>query len=145
MTPAVPRRLITVSSSGVVNERHRYESWYVNGVGAVSTLFGLALAIAPARTAAALGWGAPRARCIRALGIADLGLGAALLTSGRPARWMITRAALNAGLAGVYWHALRSTSPTPRRALTGLVALSSLTVADALAARWLRRVGCPDA
>ena len=106
-------------------------------VGWVSLGMGLALMLAPRASAASLGWG-DRKLLARAVGVADLIVGPALLLSRSRARWMVARASMNAALSAVYAWTLATGTPRPRRAFGGVVGMSVLTLVDYFLARRLR-------
>ena len=99
-----------------------------NAVGLVTLGFGVALTVAPRRSREVLGMGV--ALPARAVGVADLVIGSALLF-GRPRwPWMASRAALNAVLAESYRSEASKPDRSPR-AHSGALAMSALTVVDA--------------
>ena len=108
-------------------------------VGWISLGMGLALTLAPRASAASLGWGG-RVRLARAVGVADLIVGPALLWGRSRARWMLVRALMNAVLSAVYAWVLAIDTPRPGRALGGAVGMSALAVTDYLLARRLASV-----
>jgi len=102
-----------------------------DAAGVVTVAIGAALALWPARTAAALGLGSRRGQA-RAIGLADLALGPGLLL-GRPRwPWMAARAALNLVIARQYRAQLGISQL--RRTSAGATAMSVLTVVDAAVA-----------
>jgi mannose-6-phosphate isomerase-like protein (cupin superfamily) len=108
-------------------------------VGWVSLGMGLALTLAPRASAASLGWG-DRMRLTRAVGVADLIVGPALLLSRSRARWMLARALMNVVLSAVYAWVLATGTPRPGRAAGGIVGMSVLALTDYLLARRLRNI-----
>ncbi|MDP8951532.1 MAG: cupin domain-containing protein [Actinomycetota bacterium] len=108
-------------------------------VGWVSLGMGSALTLSPRSSAASLGWG-DRTRLARAVGVADLIVGPALLLSRDRAQWMLARALLNVAISGVYAWSLTTGTPRRGRALGGMVGMSALTVIDYLLAQRLRSV-----
>ena len=113
-------------------------------VGGVSLGIGLALAFAPRSSAAALGWG-DRGNLARAVGVADLIIGPALLLGRGRAQWMLARALLNAALSVVYAWILATGTPRRDRALAGLLGMSTPTFTDYVLVRRLRSVRCRGA
>ncbi|QIN83394.1 hypothetical protein GBA63_12665 [Rubrobacter tropicus] len=109
-------------------------------IGWVSLGFGVALTLAPLRSAAFLGWG-DREVPARVIGLADLIVGAGLLLDRRRSGWMLARAVLNAALAAVYALALAEETPPRTRARGGLVSMICLTTFDYSLSRLLRKAG----
>ena len=109
-------------------------------VGWVSLGMGLALTLAPRRSAILLGLLGrdERVGLARAVGVADLVIGPALLLSRYRARWMLARAILNAVIALIYARdarALKNRTPWRKRAVGGAVGMSVLTLTDYFLAR----------
>lgn len=101
------------------------------GAGAGTLIIGLALVIAPDRTAALLVLH-PGRRRTRLIGCLDLVLAPGLLTDNRRRRsWMITRATINAALAADYRRPTQDRSTHSRRQASR--ALSALAAIDAAA------------
>jgi len=105
----------------------------------VTVAMGAPLTAAPARTARVLGLG-PDPGWARAIGLADLAIGSALLSRRRRWAWMVARAALNAVIAQRYRAESRAPGGSPR-ARGGVTAMAALTVVDATLARLLWRSG----
>ena len=112
-------------------------------VGWVSLMMGLALTLAPRRSAALLGLLGrdERVGLARAVGVADLVIGPALLFSRYRARWMLARAILNAVIALIYARALKDRTPRRKRAVGGVVGMTVLTLTDYLLARRVSDAG----
>lgn len=106
-------------------------------MGLVSLGMGLALTFAPGRTAALLGWGT-RVRPARAVGIADLVVGPALLLGRRQPEWMVARVLLSALTILIYAWVLANGTPERGRAMGGLGLMSGVTSGDYLLALSLR-------
>ena len=107
------------------------------GVGWISLGIGLALTLAPRRSATLLGW-ENRENLARVIGAADLIVGTGLLVDQSRSRWMLARAFLNVVLAGSYGSVLAGGTARRRRAGVGLIAMAVLTVVDYSLARRLR-------
>jgi hypothetical protein len=107
-----------------------------DAAGIVTVSIGVALTLAPARTAARLGLGDQRCRA-RAIGLADLMLGPLLLVARPRWPWMGVRAALNLVIAREYVAGADGDRGW-RRARAGAMAMTALTVLDGAAAVALR-------
>ena len=101
---------------------------------------GVALTLDPRRSAAVLGW-TDREGVSRLVGVVDLVLGAGLLLDRRRARWMLSRALLNAFVCLVYANVLAGEGS--RRAWAGTVAMAALTIFDYSLSRRLRVTETP--
>jgi mannose-6-phosphate isomerase-like protein (cupin superfamily) len=112
-------------------------------VGWVSLGMGLPLTLAPRRSAALLGLLGrdERVGLARAVGVADLVIGPALLFSRYRARWMLARAILNAVIALIYARALKTRTPRRKRAVSGAVGMSVLALTDYFLARRASKAG----
>jgi hypothetical protein len=104
-------------------------------VGAVTVAFGWALTTRPLWAARAVGLDPAHARVI---GLADLGLGTALLGARPRWPWMCVRAGLNVAIALEYDAELRRTAPRRRATKIGAVAMRALAISDATLAAALR-------
>jgi hypothetical protein len=104
----------------------------VTGVAVVSLAAGALCALAPAAAGRLLGTDAP-APAVRAIGVADLVLAGGLWW-GRPAPWLVARAASNPVIAGVAL--ARARSARPWALATGLAVA---TASDLRTAARLRR------
>ena len=104
---------------------------------AVTLGFGLALTLAPRRSAAFLGWG-EREGLSRAIGASDLVIGTGLLSGRDRPRWMLARALLNAGIAVNYAGLLKDGTPQPGRVGGWLGVMAALTAFDYTLSRRLR-------
>ena len=113
-----------------------------SGIGCISLGIGLALSLAPLKSAAFLGWGNRKALA-RVVGVSDLIVGAGLLLDRRRSRWMLARALLNAVLAASYARVLGDEAPRRSHAQGGLIAMILLTVFDYSLWRRLRRTDVP--
>lgn len=107
------------------------------GIGWISLGIGLALTLAPGRSAALLGW-EDREDLARVIGAGDLIIGTGLLADRSRPRWMLARAFLNVVLAGSYARVLADGTARRRRAGGGLVLMAVLTVVDYSLSRRLR-------
>lgn len=106
------------------------------GIGWVSLSLGLALTLAPRKTAGLLGW-EDREHLARVVGVADLIVGTGLLLSRRPSRWMLARTLLNVVIGGAYAGVLWAGTPGRRRAISGVCTMSALTANDYYVSRCL--------
>ncbi|HEX2729236.1 MAG TPA: hypothetical protein VHM16_05740 [Rubrobacteraceae bacterium] len=106
------------------------------GIGWISLSLGLALTLAPRKTAGFLGW-RDRERLARAIGVADLVVGTGLLVSARPSRWMLARTLLNVVIGGAYAGILAAGAPERRRAIGGVCLMGALTANDYFLSRCL--------
>jgi hypothetical protein len=107
------------------------------GIGWISLGIGLALTLAPRRSAAFLGW-EDREGLARIIGAGDLIVGTGLLSDRRRPRWMLARMFLNVVLAGVYARVLADGTARRKRAGGGLILMAVLTVVDYSLSRRLR-------
>ena len=107
------------------------------GIGWISLGIGLALTLAPLKSASFLGMGDLKGSA-RVFGAVDLIVGTGLLPGRRRSRWMSARALLNAVLAVGYARILAVEKPPPMRARGGLIAMICLTVFDYTLSRRLR-------
>jgi hypothetical protein len=109
--------------------------WVTTVIGAVSAALGLALLGAPRRSAALLGLGGVPL-LLRAIGVADLIVGVALMRGTRRLGWMRMRACINVGLVGLYgWTLLHDRAA--RRTQMGLIQMLGVSVFDAAVVRRL--------
>ncbi|MDQ2830625.1 MAG: hypothetical protein M3Y74_16460 [Chloroflexota bacterium] len=109
--------------------------WITTVIGAVSAALGLALLGTPRRSAALLGLGGVPL-LLRAIGVADLIVGMALMRGAQRLRWMRVRAGLNVGLVGLYgWTLLHDRSA--RRTQGGLIQMLVVSAFDAAVVRRL--------
>ena len=104
--------------------------------GVVTIGFGVALTVAPSRSALGLGLG-DHPRLARVIGLADLGLGLGLLASRPRWPWMAARAIFNLALASHYQVESRQ-ADVLGRARIGAVAMTALTLVDGGLAAALR-------
>lgn len=104
---------------------------------AVSLGLGALLTFAPRRGVALVGWES-YPHLARALGAADLAVGAGLLLDHRRSRWMFVRAFLDAAIAGVYALILAKGGARRTRSAGMMGLLSVLAVTVHLTARRLR-------
>lgn len=112
------------------------------GIGWISLSLGLALTLAPRKTAGFLGWSG-RERLARTIGAADLVVGTRLLVSTRPARWMHARTLLNVVIGGAYAGVLAGGTSERGRAIFGVCLMSALTANDYSLSRRLREIEAP--
>ena len=110
-----------------------------SGIGWISLGIGLALTLAPLKSASFLGMGYLKGSA-RVFGAVDLIVGTGLLLGRRRSRWMSARALLNAVLAVGYARTLAVEKPPPIRARGGLIAMICLTVFDHTLSRRLRGI-----
>lgn len=113
---------------------------FATGVGWVSLGMGVAMTLAPRRSAALLGW-AERERLARLVGGVDLILGAGLLRGRGRARWMLARALPNAILFLIYTRVLAEGRHDRVRPAAGMMA--TLTLFDYSLSRQLREAKTP--
>lgn len=126
-----------VPGQGAPRGLDRYAPSLAAGGGWTSLALGLFLTIAPATGATLMGLG-DRPGEARAVGLADLVIGAGLLLGRDQARWMLARALGNAAIAGLGARALADGTPRRGRAAGLLALMAGLTVLDGLVARRLR-------
>ena len=112
------------------------------GIGWISLGMGLALTLAPGRSAEFFGW-EDRVALARVIGACDLIVGTGLLSGRRRSRWMLARAVLNVVLAGSYARVLADGTARRNRAGGGLVVMSVLTAVDYSLSRRLRGADAP--
>lgn len=98
-------------------------------VGVVSGLAGLGLTTLPVESGRALGLHHPPL-LLRALGVIDLAVGAALVRPGAGWQPLAWRSALNLGLCAMYIASASEPSPRPVRSRMGLSAMGAVTVFD---------------
>ena len=110
-----------------------------SGIGWISVGFGVALTVAPLKSAAFLGMGDLKGSA-RVFGAVDLMVGTELLLGRRRSRWMSARALLNVLLAVSYARTLAVETPPPARAGGGLISMICLTFFDLSLSRRLRRI-----
>ncbi len=110
-----------------------------SGIGWISLGLGLALTMAPLKSATFLGMGDLKGLA-RVFGAVDLIVGTGLLLGRRRSRWMSARALLNAVLAVGYARTLAVETPSPTRARGGLISMICLTYFDYSVSRRLRRI-----
>jgi hypothetical protein len=109
--------------------------WVTTVIGAVSAALGLALLGAPRRSAGLLGLGGVPL-LLRAIGVADLIVGVALMRGTRRLRWMRMRACMNVGIVGLYgWTLLHDRAA--RRTQMGLIQMLGVSAFDAAVVRRL--------
>ena len=109
------------------------------GIGWISLSLGLALTLAPRKTADLLGWG-DKEHLARVIGAADLVVGTGLLISPRSSRWMLARTLLNLVIGGAYAGVLSAGTPRRGCAIGGVCMMGVLTANDYYLSRHLREI-----
>ena len=115
-------------STGLAAIDHRARGLGV-GIAWISLTLGIALTLAPRKTAGLLGWGG-RVHLARVVGAADLVVGTGLLLSRHPSRWVLARTLLNVVIGGAYTGLLVSGAPGRGCAIGGVCMMSALTAND---------------
>ena len=125
-------------------DRERRSAWAMrldrasDVIGVVTLAFGCALSAGGRPIAEALRLDPARGR---AIGLADLALGTALLAARPRWPWMAVRAALNVLIAREYRAELHRRSGADRVARFGVISMRTLAVSDAAMAAALRAAG----